>query len=403
MKIAVIGGGIQGIGAALELARRGARVDLIERRGALMLGASRENEGKVHLGFVYANDDTLETARLMSAGAFSFGPTLARWLERDVSTVLASRPFHYAVHRDSLLDPDDLAGRYEAIGRLVRSAASQPGTDYFGVRDAHRARRLSRAEAARLFDDRLVRGAFETAEIAIDPDAVADQLVARVTADPRVEVRTGTRVVAARQLGSRVRLTLDIGGEEHTEEYHHVVNCAWCGRVAIDATIGVRPEGPWSFRRKRFLRVPAPATAEVPSVTIVLGGFGDVVRYAGGDLFLSWYPVGCLGIERGLTPNPAPPDSPDVREGIVERLREIVPSLGGVSPDELARGELRSGVIFALGTTDVDDPASLFHRRCAVGPRSFGRYHTVDTGKYTLAPLFAEQVAERILPARAAA
>lgn len=401
MKIAVIGGGIQGIGAALELSRRGARVELLERREALMRGASRENEGKVHLGFVYANDDTLETARLMSAGAYSFAGALARWLERDLSVVQTSRPFYYAVHRDSLLDPDDLAGRYEAISGLVRRAA-RPGADYFGVRDAHRVRRLSPGELSRLFDDRFISGAFETSEVAVDPDVVADLLVERVTADPRVEVRTGTRVVAAKALGGRVRLTLDDGAES-SEDYQHVVNCAWCGRLAIDATMGIRPDNPWSFRRKRFVRLPAPQAWNVPSVTIVLGGFGDVVRYACGDLLLSWYPVGCLGIERGLTPSPAPPDSSEVKETIARALGEIVPSLRELSSEDLGRGKLRSGVIFALGTTDVDDPTSRFHQRCEVGPRSFGRYHTVDTGKYTTGPLFAERLAERILPARIAA
>jgi hypothetical protein len=57
---------------------------------------------------------------------------------------------------------------------------------------------------------------------------------------------------------------------------------------------------------------------------------------------------------------------------------------------------VHAGIIFAWGDTDVHDPASRLHERHSVGPRSFGRYHSVNTGKYTLAPLFARQLAERI-------
>ncbi len=99
MRIAVIGGGIQEICIALELARRGAKVDLFESREALMLGASRHNEGKIHLSYVYANDAGFATARLMAEGAFSFASLLKRWLEHDINQIQISRPFYYAVHR----------------------------------------------------------------------------------------------------------------------------------------------------------------------------------------------------------------------------------------------------------------------------------------------------------------
>ena len=59
------------------------------------------------------------------------------------------------------------------------------------------------------------------------------------------------------------------------------------------------------------------------------------------------------------------------------------------------------GVIFAWGQTDIDDAESGLHRRCEIGPRSRGRYTSVDTGKLTMAPLFASQVAENVRKGRA--
>jgi glycine/D-amino acid oxidase-like deaminating enzyme len=73
MSIAIIGAGIQGCCVALELASRGRRVQLFDRADLPMTEASRWNEGKIHLGYVYAKDDTLATARAMLAGSFVFG------------------------------------------------------------------------------------------------------------------------------------------------------------------------------------------------------------------------------------------------------------------------------------------------------------------------------------------
>ena len=63
---------------------------------------------------------------------------------------------------------------------------------------------------------------------------------------------------------------------------------------------------------------------------------------------------------------------------------------------EPAAVDVRGGVIYARGDTDVDDEASELHERHRVGPFTHGAYHSVDTGKYTLAPLFALKLADRI-------
>lgn len=55
------------------------------------------------------------------------------------------------------------------------------------------------------------------------------------------------------------------------------------------------------------------------------------------------------------------------------------------------------GVITAWGETDISDPASELHRRYEIGVNSAEGHHSIDTGKYTMAPLFARICADRIL------
>ncbi|MCP4714222.1 MAG: FAD-dependent oxidoreductase [Deltaproteobacteria bacterium] len=64
-EIGILGAGIMGCCLALEPAKRGYRVDLIDRSFEPMIGASLHNEGKLNLGFVYANDPLKRTHGLM--------------------------------------------------------------------------------------------------------------------------------------------------------------------------------------------------------------------------------------------------------------------------------------------------------------------------------------------------
>ena len=72
--VAVLGAGIMGSATALLLARGGARVVLFDRAPRPFAGASRWNEGKIHLGHLYAADPSLQTARCVLPGGLAFKP-----------------------------------------------------------------------------------------------------------------------------------------------------------------------------------------------------------------------------------------------------------------------------------------------------------------------------------------
>jgi hypothetical protein len=135
---------------------------------------------------------------------------------------------------------------------------------------------------------------------------------------------------------------------------------------------------------------------------VVLGAFGDVVQYADGDIFFSWYPFGRREMVAGLRPPPRWSDGPDEQDAADVRarsfavLRALVPALGQVGPESLAAAIVYPGIIYARGTTDIHDPGSGLHERHAIGVRSSGTYHSLDTGKYTTAPYFARGLAQRI-------
>lgn len=399
MRVAVLGAGLQGACVALELARRGVQVDLLDRAESAMTGASGHNEGKIHLGYVYANDPTRRTARTMIEGALEFGPLLRTWLGPDADLLARSASFAYVVHRESLLDVAEVEQHFADCHDIAREVLDGREPDYLGSDPRIAPRRLSDTDRDRHFDPVSVAAAYQTAEVAIDPRSLARAVVRALRREAGVRLRTGTEVRAVTPLEDAALVHTD----RSDDRYDHVVNALWDGRLAVDQTAGILTERPWLYRMKYFLRLGA--AGSLPSTTIMLGPFGDVVTYDDGSVFLSWYPSGRLGTSADVRPPAWPAEltgvaAKEVRAGIAEGLAAVIPAVGVVAAAALEDSEVLGGVIFAHGHTDIDDPASVLHERHRIGPESHGNYHSVDTGKLTMAPRFARLLADRILGAQ---
>ena len=211
--VAVVGAGIAGIGVAIELAMRGCTVDLYEKTDRVHGEASLANEGKIHLGYIYANDPTQRTARQMVEGAWSFSPILREWLEGAIADTSRSTGFDYLVHRDSLRSPDELAITYAQIAELNCEAAQRSDASYFGLAAERPPRLLSRQRLEAEYGPDVL-AAFETPEIAVDTEVIGAALARRISADPRIRLHLGAEVLAASRRDGM--LTLEVRQDDET-------------------------------------------------------------------------------------------------------------------------------------------------------------------------------------------
>jgi 2-polyprenyl-6-methoxyphenol hydroxylase-like FAD-dependent oxidoreductase len=141
----VIGGGLLGCGLALELAAAGRRVLLLEQDTEVMNRASLRNEGKIHLGLIYAGDRSGRTGKLQLEGALGFRRIVASWIgETAFSRIGISTPFTYLVAENSLLKPEQLNTHYQNLWEAYRTAmrASPQTVDYLGICPDFLARRV---------------------------------------------------------------------------------------------------------------------------------------------------------------------------------------------------------------------------------------------------------------------
>jgi glycine/D-amino acid oxidase-like deaminating enzyme len=399
MHVAVLGGGFQGCCTALQLARRGATVTLYDKQPRLLAGAVSASEGKIHLGYVYASDRSLATARTMLLGALSFEPLLKALLGEE-APVAISEPFYYAVHRDSQVDTEAFCAHLDAIHEILEQTPNRD--DYFGMDLRRSPRRLSQAELEDRFDPRLIASAFETGEIAIDLPGVCASIRKAIADDPRIEVRSGCTIVSVTDADNRMSVRSTGGDGIASDSFETVVNTLWEGRLAIDATRDIHPRRPWIHRFKYGIRFGSTTGGSMPSVTLVLGPFGDLVDYGDGQFYLSWYPACMAASSTSLSPPnwQADPEDP-LRANILEEsfaaMAEIIPGLHGAQAEDVT---VRGGYIVAWGSSDIDDQVSELHRRHEIGVHSHGKYHSIDSGKLTMVPYYAEICADRILPKR---
>ena len=395
-RVAVLGAGIMGSAVAIQLARRGFDVTVLDRETAPMAAASRWNEGKIHLGYIYGADPTLATAQHLLTGGLLFEDRLRELIDEDLTGHATTEDDIYLVHRRSVVGPDVLRAKFAAIDELIREHPDA-GRYLVDVSDP-RATEIEATELGELGGPDIVAG-FRVPERSVETGWIADRLADVLASTTGVTLRLGTDVVGVepREPGlDRWRVRTRDG---EPEDVDIVVNALWNGRLPVDVTAGLTPRPPWTHRYRQCVFVRTRSEQHQPSALVAVGPFGDVKNYNGRDFYLSWYPVGLVGESAEL--ELAAPDTPTGRdaEEFVARVRTalepIMPGIGAVL-DDAESVVVHGGFVFARGTGALDDPRSGLHRRDRYGVERLGTYHSVDTGKYSTAPWLARELAAGI-------
>jgi glycine/D-amino acid oxidase-like deaminating enzyme len=380
--LVILGAGLQGVCAALALSRRGIPSILLEKRHEPLRAASLRNEGKIHLGFVYAMDQNHGTRDMMMRGALSFAPLLESWCGSIPWSQWRSAGFHYAVMPESLLTPEEIEVSYTQLTGQLDGNDMPKG--YLGTK-LDWLWRPSRTPFA------ASTACYETQEVSIDPRAMTEFLRAKLYADPNIKVITNAQVVAAEQRGCG----FDVITERHGAfTCDAVVNCTWEDRHRIDAMVGILDGGETCYRIKYQILVRPKQIGSLVPVTMVQGPFGDIVPWNDGSVYISWYPIGRTYFSS--LPPTEQKDDPALAFQIAQASLRV---MSGYFPD-LRDAEIISslpGIIVASGGNDVDQRDSGLHQRDRIGPKRQGMWWTIDTGKLTTAPLFADQAVREIV------
>jgi glycerol-3-phosphate dehydrogenase len=299
--VLVIGGGITGVGTALDAAARGLRVVLVEKHD-YAFGTSRWSSKLVHGGLRYlasghvgiAWESAVERHRLMTAIA----PHLVRPLATVVPILPAMRWYHHPMIRAGYLAADALRVAARTPGSLLPHATR--------VR-ADVARRMFPAVSG----DGL-RGGYVAWDGQLVDDARLVVTVARTAA--ALGATMLTRVRADAVTGTSARLTDTCTGESLTLRARAVINATgvWAGEV--DPSVRLRPS------RGTHLVLDAAALGN-PTASITVAVPGSHTR------FVFAMPEQLGRVYLGLTDEEAPgavPDEPVAAEHEIDFLLDTV-------------------------------------------------------------------------------
>ncbi|HEU5143746.1 MAG TPA: FAD-dependent oxidoreductase [Dermatophilaceae bacterium] len=396
LRVAVLGAGVMGSSLAIFLARRGVEVVLVDRADEPVSGSSRWNEGKIHLGYLYGADPTLATARHVLPGGLQFARLMSELVGSDLVPHATRSDDTYLVHRRSVVDAAALRSHFEAVTDLARE---HPDARAYLV-DLSRARtdEIPPHELHTLAGDEVVAG-FRVPERSVDTRWVADQLAAAVSAEPGIDLRMATTVHRVSPLAS-IHGPWQVQGDPGLDEsFDLVVNALWDGRLMVDATAGLVPQGDWTHRYRLCVFVRTHRAVDLRSAVVAVGPFGDVKNFGDRDFYLSWYPVGLVAQGEEVAPPEPPQLDADAELAFVHEVRRglepLLPAVGRVF-DEAEKTLVRGGHVFARGTGFIGDRRSALHRRDRYGVERRGSYLSIDTGKYSTAPWLAERLARTL-------
>jgi glycine/D-amino acid oxidase-like deaminating enzyme len=389
-RVAVLGAGIMGSSTALFLARAGCEVVLIDQASSPMASASRWNEGKIHLGFLYAADSSTNSAKRMIPGGLAFKALIEELIGTSLAPAIAPEDDIYLVHPESVVDADSMERYLLQVRDLIDGVEGNSGY----LASITPVERLS-TKAAEVLSSGAIKAGFRVPERSVCTNWVADRLVEALACEPRIRLLMTTKVAAVNSAAGSWNGPWTIRSDSNVDGcFDAVVNALWEGRLAVDLLSGLPPEPGWSHRFRLSLFVRTARPLRLPSVVLATGPFGDIKSYNGQDFYLSWYPAGLVAEGTEVEPPPirSRPSPTAFIAAVKQGLSTVLPHATSIidNADEIAIG---GGWVFARGTGSLADAMASLHRRDQFGIKRAGTYISVDTGKYSTAPWLARKIA----------
>ncbi len=368
-RLAVVGCGIFGAEVALAARATGFDVTIFEALPDILLGASHNNQNRLHQGFHYPRD--LETGHQSLRGFAQFVARYPDCVRSDFQNI------YFVADEGSKTTPAAFLEFCEALGAPYD--VLEPSQCPVEVRGASTAVQCSEV----VYDSALLR---HTIRLRL--------------AEAGVKVRTGTKVVGLAETSSAIEVQIDSGG---TEAFDAVVNCSYADNNRLTAKLGHSiPEREYEYTVVPIIEWDVPRTG----ITVMDGPFLTILPFGKSDRFLL-YTVenSVVARETGAMLNPdwlSPASAPFVKmdadrhfEAMVQLCAAFVPALKSAR----VVGHLE-GPRMVLARNDATDA-----RPSLVTPFS-DRYMTVFSGKVDHSIWVAQEVADslkaRFRPARLA-
>lgn len=397
--IVILGSGIQGICCALALANTGKRITILDKTVQPYNRASLRSEAKIHLGFVYAKDESFRTSSLMLKAGLHFGPLIESFIGEKVNWKdFRSRKFNYIILKNSFLSAQQLFQHYQALQQEYEQMKDK-SLHYLGEKPFQLWDEAA-VKVNQLENENVIK-CIPTEEASINPINFREFLLTALSKKLNISFKGNHLIQEIKKTSYGYAVAGTNGnGAKWKIDSTILINCLWENRIYFDQQLGIPIYENWVYRLKHGILGISPShLRDLNSFTFVLGAFGDIVNYDNYLTYISWYPK-CM---TRWSSEICPPTSwekacngqikiKENRKWINEALAEVDNYFPGYKNFQVKR--IDSGIIFSRGKSDISDPQSELHERFDIGIIKKDGYYSVSTGKFTSAPLFAKELVE---------
>ncbi len=261
MKIDIIGGGVAGCVAGLELAAQGNDIRIRDYRPGLLEGASRATPCRLGLGLHYFDEITAFRCLSATIGFVRHYPGFK--ISDRLTEATHLRNGWYFITKDSLFDPEVVRAFYEKLqGQYAELVALDPGNEVFGPPEQF-IRVLDPSEYQDQVDMDKVAIGFETAECSLDFPRFSSFLIEQLKAHPNIQVFTNEEVLKIQQADDHDGFTLMIQEPQKPEtlriiETDFVINATWENIEALNQASGFPMKSERTMRTKGMIEVRLP-------------------------------------------------------------------------------------------------------------------------------------------------
>jgi FAD dependent oxidoreductase len=389
-EIGILGGGIQGCCMALLFRKLGYRVTIIDQADDIMTRSSANQEGKIHMGFIYSNDLSFKTGTKMMLDALHFSYCMEYLLDEKIQWEnLKSEKFIYLVPYDSLIAHDQIEAYFNKLQQLYTELLiTHPHLSYLGEKPITI---FNKAPVPDGIDPAFFKYCFQTEEVAILQNILKDYI-------KKALIKNGIEIILNESITRVDRIPegrFCVTTHQQTYAYDRIINCLWENQVMVDQQLGLESRNENNLRLKfGILSNYIEELASLPSVSIVSGPYGDFVNFPYPEdrkMYFSWYPVSRYGM---IIDQEVPDDWIHISNGNMDialieyqfaKHLEIYRQLFSRS-FHFNSPKLVAGIVVANGKDDINNLNSKLHHRNEEPIYHKDGYYSISTGKYTSAP-----------------
>ncbi len=292
----VIGGGVAGVGTALELANAGYQVTLLESLPTLLSGTSNRIPCRLGLGFHYVDSETalknLEAALLFMKAYPNF-----RVAEKLPATHHLKRCRYYIVENSYFSQEQILATFGQLKNTYQLACDADPNLKVFGEPENF-FKVLKPEEYSNIVAEEKIMLGIETAECLLNWPKFKIFLINQLMQHTKINIMLNT---SATCIESNFRdgvflYRVSCQQEDNTKielESNFVVNCAWHNIEKLNMSLGSS-----ASKQKRILRLKAMAKIKLPeslynmhSALFCFGPHAGISNLGNGFAFLTYEPV----------------------------------------------------------------------------------------------------------------